>query len=224
MTRASSLAHNTIRELIISGSVQPGERLLEEELAHRVGVSRTSIRDAIRRLEAEGFVRTEANRGTFVSQLSSSEVDEIFQLRAVLEGHATALAALHGQPEHWEALSQVATEIDHQLTQPEVPDSDRYTSFQTCNTHFHNILLQASGSKRLQSLARSLIELPLVTMKQHTWPGEVRIRQSNKQHWEIIESLRARDPLLGRLKMQTHIISARPLAMLNQSLMPIHML
>ena len=110
MTRASSLAHNTIRELIIGGSFQPGERLLEEELAHRVGVSRTSIRDAIRRLEAEGLVRTEANRGTFVAQLSSTEVDEIFQLRAVLEGHATALAAIHGQPEHWEALSKVASQ------------------------------------------------------------------------------------------------------------------
>ena len=71
MTRASSLAHNTIRELIISGSFQPGERLLEEELAHRVGVSRTSIREALRRLSAEGLIRTEANRGTFVVLESS---------------------------------------------------------------------------------------------------------------------------------------------------------
>jgi DNA-binding GntR family transcriptional regulator len=224
MTRASSLAYNTIRELIINGSFQPGERLLEEELANRAGVSRTSIRDALRRLSAEGLVHTEANRGTFVAQLNSTEVDEIFQLRAVLEGHATALAAIHGQPHHWDALAEVATEIDQQLAQPAMTDADRYTRFQTCNTRFHDILLQASGSPRLQSLARSLIELPLVTMKQHTWPGEVRIRRSNLQHWEIIESLRARDPLLGRLKMQTHIISARPLAMLSQSLMPVHML
>jgi DNA-binding GntR family transcriptional regulator len=159
-----------------------------------------------------------------VAQLNSTELDEIFQLRAVLEGHATALAAIHGQPHHWDALAEVATEIDQQLAQPAMTDADRYTRFQTCNTRFHDILLQASGSPRLQSLARSLIELPLVTMKQHTWPGEVRIRRSNLQHWEIIESLRARDPLLGRLKMQTHIISARPLAMLSQSLMPVHML
>jgi DNA-binding GntR family transcriptional regulator len=159
-----------------------------------------------------------------VAQLNSTEVDEIFQLRAVLEGHATALAAIHGQPHHWDALAKVATEIDQQLAQAELSDTDRYTRFQTSNTRFHDILLQASGSPRLQSLARSLIELPLVTMKQHTWPGEVRIRRSNLQHWEIIESLRARDPLLGRLRMQTHIISARPLAMLSQSLMPIHML
>ncbi len=224
MTRASSLAYNAIRGQIISGSFQPGERLLEEELAHRVGVSRTSIRDALRRLSAEGLVRTESNRGTFVAQLSSAEVDEIFQLRAVLEGHASALAALHGQPHHWQALAEVATDIDDQLAQTEASDADRYTRFQACNTRFHDILLQASGSARLQSLSRSLIELPLVTMKQHTWPGEVRIRRSNLQHWEIIESLRARDPLLARLKMQTHIISARPLAMLSQTLMPIHML
>ena len=119
MTRASSLAYNTIRELIISGSVQPGERLLEEELANRAGVSRTSIRDALRRLSAEGLVHTEANRGTFVAQLNSTEVDEIFQLRAVLEGHATALAAINGQPHHWDTLAEVATESS--TTQPQSP-------------------------------------------------------------------------------------------------------
>lgn len=224
MTRASTLAYNTIREWIISGSFQPGERLLEEELAHRTGVSRTSIRDSLRRLHAEGLVCTQANRGTFVTQFSSTEIDEIFQLRAVLEGHATALAAINGQEHHWQALADVATAIDQQLAQPEASDAQRYARFQASNARFHDIILQASGSQRLQGLARSLIELPLVTMKQHAWPGEVRIRRSNQQHWEIIESLRARDPLLGRLRVQTHIITARPLAMLSQALMPIDML
>ena len=61
-------------------------------------------------------------------------------------------------------------------------------------------------------------------MKQHAWPGEVRIRRSNEQHWEIIESLRARDPLLSRLRVQTHIITARPQAMRRQPVLPIDML
>ena len=100
MSRASSLAYDSVRQFILDGRFLPGERLVEEDLAQRVGVSRTSIRDSLRRLAGEGLVRTEANRGTFVAEMSSAEIDEIFQLRAVLEGHATALAALNGKEEH----------------------------------------------------------------------------------------------------------------------------
>lgn len=218
MTRASSFAYESVRSQILDGSFKPGERLLEEDLAHRLGVSRTSVRDGLRRLAGEGLVRTEANRGTFVMEFSSSEVDEIFQLRAMLEGHATALAALHGQDSHWQALAEAATDIDEQLARPDADDAERHMQFQQSNMRFHEVILQASGSRRLQSLTRSLIELPLVTIKQHVWPGEVRIRRSNEQHWELIAALRARDPLLSRLRVQAHILSARPRAMVSQAL------
>ena len=61
-------------------------------------------------------------------------------------------------------------------------------------------------------MAKSLIELPLVTLKQHGWPGEVQVRRSNAQHWEIIEAMRAHDPVLARLVMQSHILTTRPRA------------
>jgi DNA-binding GntR family transcriptional regulator len=101
---------------------------------------------------------------------------------------------------------------------------DFVLGFQTSNTQFHQVLLQASGSLRLQALAKSLIELPLVTMKQHNWPGEVKVRRSNEQHREIIAALRARDPLLARLQVQSHIIHARPKAMTEQALAPVALL
>ena len=221
MTRASSLAYDTIRQRILDGSFLPGERLLEEDLAQRLGVSRTSVRDGLRRLAGEGLVRTEANRGTFVIEFTSAEVDEIFQLRAMLEGHATALAAQNGQPEHWDALAHAADEIDHQLAHPADTDAERFRQFQQSNMRFHDVILQASGSRRLQTLTRSLIELPLVTIKQHAWPGEVRIRRSNEQHRDVIEALRARDPQLARLRVQTHILSTRPKAMVARVLPPL---
>jgi DNA-binding GntR family transcriptional regulator len=77
-------------------------------------------------------------------------------------------------------------------------------------------MLRASGSVRLNALAKPLIELPLVQMKNHNWPGEVSVRRSNAQHWDIIEALRARDPTLGRLRLQAHIMSTRPRAMIAQ--------
>jgi DNA-binding GntR family transcriptional regulator len=213
MSRQSTLAYNTVRGWILDGEFQPGQRLLEEELAQRVGVSRTSLRDCLRRLEADGLVRTETNRGTFVLQLGTDEVDEVFQLRAMLEGHGAQLAAQHGDGADWDEMESIAGEIDALLAQPEAPQPVLFAQFQACNTRFHLSLLRASRSTRLQAMARNLIELPLVTLKQHAWPGEVRVRRSNAQHWDLIHALRARDPMLARLAMQSHILTARPRAM-----------
>lgn len=216
MTRASSIAYDTVRQLILDGSYVPGQRMLEEELALRIGVSRTSLRDCLRRLAGEGLVRIEPNRGTFVAELSSAEIEEIFQLRAVLEGHATALAALNASEDDLDELTRIASEIDQLLAQQDASDASLFSRFQECNTRFHFCILRASGSRRLQSMSTALLELPLVTMKQQMWPGEISVRRSNEQHWEIIQALRARDPLLSRLRLQAHIMSTRPRAMVTQ--------
>ncbi len=218
MTRASSIAYESVRQLILQGAYAPGQRLLEEELATRVGVSRTSLRDCLRRLAGEGLVRIEANRGTFVASHSSEEIEEIFQLRAVLEGHATALAAVHATAQDLDELTVIATEIDALLGQPDLTDADLFAAFQACNTRFHLCILRASGSKRLLSMSTALLELPLVTMKAQMWPGEVSVRRSNEQHWEIIQALRSKDPLLSRLILQTHIMSTRPRARVAQGI------
>ena len=216
MTRASALAYETMRRWILDGEVQPGQRLIEEDLAQRVGVSRTSIREGLRRLAADGLVRTEASRGSFVLELSTAEVDEVFQLRALLEGHAVSLAAVHGQPADWEELTDIARQIDALLGESGLEGPALFARFQDLNHRFHQTLLRASRSSRLQALAKTLIELPLVTLKQHGWPGEVQVRRSNQQHWEIIEALRARDPFLVRLRLQSHLLGARPRALVAQ--------
>ncbi len=213
MTRASTIAYKTVRQLILEGAYAPGQRLLEEELASRVGVSRTSLRDCLRRLSGEGLVRIEANRGTFVASHSSEEIEEIFQLRAVLEGHATALAAVHATAQDLDELTVIATEIDTLLARSDLTDADLFSAFQVCNSRFHFCILRASGSQRLLSMSTALLELPLVTMKEQMWPGQVSVRRSNEQHWEIIQALRSKDPLLSRLLLQTHIMSTRPRVM-----------
>lgn len=213
MSLQSTNAYLSVRQWILSGEFQPGQRLVEEDLAQRVGVSRTTIRDCLRRLAADGLIRTEASRGSFVLQLSPAEVDEVFQLRAMLEGHAASLAAQHGTPADWDELSEIADDIDRLLTQTDLPESELFKQFQECNSRFHLALLRASGSNRLQTMARNLLELPLVILKQHSWPGEVSVKRSNEQHWDLIRALRASDGVLARLCMQSHILAARPRAM-----------
>ena len=216
MTRASDHAYQSIRSLILSGAYQPGQRMTEEELAHRVGVSRTSVRDSLRRLASDGLVRSEPSRGTFVAEMSMAEIEEIFQLRATLEGHASALAALHAKSEDIEELTHISAHIED-LLQANLDSDELFAQFQASNNQFHGVMLRASGSVRLNALAKPLIELPLVQMKNHNWPGEVSVRRSNQQHLEIIEALRARDPLLAKMRTQTHIISTRPKAMVENS-------
>jgi len=216
MTRASDHAYQSIRSLILSGDYQPGQRMTEEELAHRVGVSRTSVRDSLRRLASDGLVRSEPSRGTFVAEMSMAEIEEIFQLRATLEGHASALAALHAKSEDLEELTHISAHIED-LLQANLDSNELFAQFQASNNQFHGVMLRASCSVRLNALAKPLIELPLVQMKNHNWPGEVSVRRSNQQHLEIIEALRARDPLLAKMRTQTHIISTRPKAMVENS-------
>lgn len=217
MSSQSTLAYEALKRWILDGEYEPGQRLVEEDLARRVGVSRTSIRDGLRRLAADGLVRTEASRGTFVLELVESEVDEVFQLRAMLEGHGAALAAQRGTVAHFEALASIAGEIDALLARQDLAESALYAQFQARNLDFHLTLLDASGSTRLQAMARNLLEVPLVALKQHSWPGEVSVRRSNAQHWELIDALRARDAVLARLSVQSHILAARPRAVVAQS-------
>jgi DNA-binding GntR family transcriptional regulator len=213
MSRQSSLAYDSVRKWILDGEFEPGQRLVEEDVARRVGVSRTSLRDCLRRLAADGLVHTSAGRGTFVLELDTAEVDEVFQLRSLLEGHGAALAAQHGDAGQFDTLTREADAIDELLARRDLEESALYARFQSHNTVFHLTLLEASRSARLQTMARSLIEVPLVAVKQHTWPGEVSVRRSNAQHRELIEALRARDPVLARLTVQAHILGARPRAM-----------
>ena len=97
MSTAADKAYSGIRTLILDGSLAAGEQLKEEELADRIGVSRTPIRDALRRLESEFFVTRSDSQRSFVADQSVEDIDEIFTLRAMLEGHVAARAATVAQ-------------------------------------------------------------------------------------------------------------------------------
>ena len=94
MSRASDHAYNHIRSMILSGEVQPGSQIREEALAELCGVSRTPVRDSLRRLETEMFVRRNESQRSFVTNWSLDDLKDAFELRAMLEAHAARRAAL----------------------------------------------------------------------------------------------------------------------------------
>jgi DNA-binding GntR family transcriptional regulator len=204
--RPADRAYAWMRERILSGAFAPRAHLKEEELAARIGTSRTPVRDALRRLAGEGLVAMERDRGTYVAEFSREEIEEIFVLRAGLEAYAAALAARRISPAQLARLERLAGEMEAQARREE-----RYTRFAALNNDFHLTVLEAARSPRLASLLRPLVNIPIVLLKHYNWqPGRVDIARSNRDHRELIEALRARDPARARARMHTHVVSRRP--------------
>lgn len=206
-SRPADLAYEALRTLILRGGFEPGAHLKEEELAARLGVSRTPLRDALRRLAGDGLVRIERDRGAYVKRFEPEEIDEIFQLRAALEAYGASRAASAIDDEGLARLESLAEDMEKLEKRRGTPDLDR---FAVLNNAFHHAILGASRSVRLMQMVTPLIDVPLVMLKQHNWRGNVNIPQSNVQHRELIAALRAHDPIWARTRMHAHIISTRP--------------
>ena len=98
------LVEEKLRELIATGHFKPGDRLVERELCEALEVGRTSVREALRQLEAEGLIRTEPHRGPVVTKVSPEEARQLYQLRALLEGFCGAEFALKGRDDELDRL------------------------------------------------------------------------------------------------------------------------
>lgn len=192
---------------MLRGTFEPGAHLKEEELAARLGVSRTPLRDALRRLAGDGLVTIERDRGAYVKRFEPEEIDEIFQLRAALEAYGASRAAAAIDEAGLARLEALAAQMEQLERRRGAPDLD---AFARLNNEFHREILLASRSTRLTQMVGPLIDVPLVMLKQHNWRGNVNIPQSNVQHRELIAALRAHDPIWARTRMHAHIISTRP--------------
>src|SRR3954452_3369655 len=136
---ASDHAYTLIRAQILSGDRQGGDWLREGDLAESLGVSRTPVREALRRLTAEGLVRHERNRGVQVQAWTPQDLDEIFSLRSVLEPWACRLAAVSGALA-LDRLEELAHAMDSAASGPAV-DVDTVTEL---NNRFHRLVLDGS--------------------------------------------------------------------------------
>lgn len=201
--RPAEDAYLTIRDQILRGERTGGEWLREGDLATNLGVSRTPVREALRRLAAEGLVRHERNRGVRVARWSWQDLDEIFELRSVLEPWGTALAARGGLAD-LDELSRLAGAMDEAAAGPR-PDVDTITEL---NNRFHSAVMAASGNDRLTQLVSSIVQVPLVWRTfSHYTPNAM--RRSLAHHHEIVEALRAGDAGWAESVMRAHVRAAR---------------
>lgn len=199
---ASDHAYRLIRAQILSGDRQGGDWLREGDLAESLGVSRTPVREALRRLTAEGLVRYERNRGVQVQAWTTEDLDEIFSLRSVLEPWASRLAALAGTAD-LDELAALAHEMDAAAAGASA-DVDRITEL---NNRFHRLILDGAGNRRLSSVVSSVVQVPLV-WQTFSHYSEESLRRSLAHHHELVSALAARDGDWAESVMRSHVRAA----------------
>ena len=200
MTTASDKAYAEIRGLILSGDASPGTPLREEALADIVGVSRTPVREALKRLESELYaVRTPGGR-LVVAAWDSDDVAEIFALRAMLESHAAARAARRLSPAAIAELRACNADLQAAIAVPE-PDIARFLA---ANRAFHDLIISGSASGRLATMLAGLVEQPIVR-RTATRYDRSDLQRSATEHDQLIQAFTARDGDWARAVMAAHI-------------------
>ena len=158
----------TLRDAIRKGILKPGERLMEIHLAEQLGVSRTPVREAIRKLELEGYVIMMPRRGTYVSNLSIKDINEVFEIRTSLDSLASGLAAERITDEELEHLQRLLVVIGEAIKEKKME------KIVEADTKFHDILYQASRNNRLVGIIYNLREqLTSFRAKSMAYPGRL---------------------------------------------------
>ncbi|GAA2410946.1 GntR family transcriptional regulator [Streptomyces coeruleofuscus] len=183
-----------LRQQIIAGSLRPGDRLVERELAERFGVSRVPVREAIRALVAEGFVHFETPRRTVVRRLTPNDVKELFELREALEVYAAGLAASRATAED---LAEVQELLDRAAAATEAEDAEVITDV---NSRLHDRIVAMAGNSLLtEALEPVAGRLRWMTRRNEEWP------QLLVEHRELFEAIASGDPDRARAHALTHV-------------------
>lgn len=207
MATAAETAYETIRAHILDGTFAPGMRLKEADLVVFCGVSRTPVREALRRLAAEDFVRIQRNQGAEVKAWSDADLDDLFELRALLEGHAAARAARRIDAEQTARIRAAIEEMDAVLASA-MSQERQVTEFLRLNRVVHETVWEAAGSERLVSMLGHLVEQALLVHTARAF-SLARISQSHHHHQELLEALQAGDEVWAEGLMRSHIRAAR---------------
>lgn len=197
------LAYQEIRRQIIDGTLRPGERLLIQSLAHRLGTSAGPVRESFRRLEAEGLVVIQPHVGATVALVDLNDTWQAVLTLAVLAGLAGRLAAATTgiTNDDLATLSLLINDIDDAVRQNRLADAAHL------DQDFHRIIGNASGSRRLANLIENLLQpAGCATPFYEQIPGHA--AQSNSEHKHIFQALEAHDPEAAESRLRGHVEEA----------------
>jgi DNA-binding GntR family transcriptional regulator len=189
---------NTLRQAILRGELKPGERLMEIQLANKLGVSRTPIREAIRKLELEGLVLMIPRRGAEVAEITEKSLRDVLEVRAALEELAVDLACDRISAEDIQNLKEAAKEFEAALQGGDV------TEYAEADVKFHDIIYLATDNQRLIQLLYNLREQMYRYRVEYLKRTEMHpILLAEHEH--IIECIEHHDKVAAKVAISTHI-------------------
>jgi DNA-binding GntR family transcriptional regulator len=204
MTSTERVAH-LLRDAILRGETPPGARLAEAELAARLGVSRTPVREALPRLAAEGLVEIVPNRGARVTTWSAAELQGVFDVRAAVEPRLTALAVPQASVGDLDALDDLAARMLDVGAPGPAQDLEALVPL---NREFHDRLVALADHPALAAALAAAVRAPIVRRNFHVY-DDASLRRSLAHHAEIAAAARAGDPAWAEAVMTAHIANAR---------------
>ena len=199
-TPLRDVVFNTLRQAIIKGDLKPGERLLEIQLADKLGVSRTPVREAIRKLELEGLVTMVPRRGTTVLGITKKHLKDVLEIRSALEELALELACRRITNEQYEELVRLEALLEAKQ------DSDNAFELSDIDEKFHEQIYQATNNPRLVQLLANLREQMYRFRLEYMKAKDKRPRLI-QEHQQIIKALKNKDSKAGRKAIYDHIVN-----------------
>lgn len=189
---------NTLRKAILTGQLKPGERLMEVHLADRLGVSRTPIREAIRKLELEGLVIMIPRRGAEVAQITEKSLNDVLEVRRALDVLSVELACERITEEEIAALKKACDDFERATKGKDASVIAR------ADVALHDIIVQAAGNQRLQQLVNNLSE-QMYRYRFVYIKDESQHEKLVAEHKEIYESILSRDKERASRSAKLHI-------------------
>ncbi len=204
----ASHAYQHLRAAIVENRYPPGHRLVEQQLAAELGLSRTPVREALRRLEAEGLVVSERNRGAMVRPLSSTEVLDLYGLRIKLESYAVELGTERAGETELGALVDVADAFGAAVRAGDATTTEGVRRIHEANRVVHDAILAAARHPRLTAMLARTVDIPLVFQAFRSF-GPAELERSDAFHHLIVEAMCRRDAPRAAALMAEHIAQGR---------------
>lgn len=201
MAVASDNAYELLKQRVIAGTYAPGAQLKEEHIARELDNSRTPIRAALKRLVQDGLATADVGRGVRVAEWTEIDIQETYELRGLLEGHAAELAARRGGTALADRLDELNEQMAQTIARGEETMAER---LQDINALFHRAILEASGSPRLRAMLVGLIDMPIV-IRSYFISTPKDLVQSLHHHRDLAAAVRMGEPELARQAMQLHL-------------------
>lgn len=202
--KTKEIFFQTLRADIISQKLKPGQPIREDELAQSFGISRTPIREMLRRLEHEDLVKVVPNRGVFVSELTTKDIEEVLEIRAALETAAARSAALKLTDRDLMELKDISRQLD-----VAVEMQDSIVSFEA-DSRLHNLILVAAGNRRAHRIINNLMgQIHRIRFISGHMPG--RMDTTIGEHKQIVLALLSMDPDRAEDAMHSHLVSTMEL-------------